>query len=496
MRSLAGNRPLLLVLGVFAVSRVAYLAAGVEFDASPLDGYWQYIDPALLQDRLGESLWHAHAQPPLFNLLVGMALKLPGESHEAVLNVLFLLLGLALALLLHALLRRLGVGRWASAIVAAVYAASPAAVLYENWLYVEQLVAVCLLGAAVLLHRFAERSQLRDGAGAFGLLAVVVLTRPLFHLVWIVGIALIVWVFQPGRRRAVAAAAAVPLVLVVALYAKNYALFETVSSTSCSGINAARVTTFQLTEAEIGRLVRAGKISTFAAESPFALPTSRPEVFRREPKRGVPLLDRARKSTGAPNFDHAAYLDICDRYLEDARTVLREHPGAFKRGFQQGSFIYWRPPSQYPFLTQENRDAVTWPERAYGLLLYGQLRPATDLTGLALAPRGDYRVTRRIGEVAWFALIGYLAAIAFAVVLVARAVRRRRAAPLDLVAAYVLFNVVWVTVVGTAFEAGENNRFRYLVDPLALALLASLVARVLARRRGRTANGHQVEGAL
>jgi hypothetical protein len=479
---------LLVVIAAFVLSRAVYYLVGVDYDSSPLDVFWQYIDPKLLREHLLESIWYSHANPPFFNLFLGVVLKVSGGEHHTVFTVIYVLLGLTLAVLLYRLMRRLGAPAWLSAVLASVYTASPAAVLYENWLYLEEVVAVCLLGGAVLLHRFAERGRTPDAVGAFALLGVVVLSRSLFHLLWLVGLVAIVYAAQPGKRRRVLAAAAVPLALTLLIYVKNFVMFDTLSPTSCPGINAARVTTFQLSKPQIRERVRRRELSSFALESPFGLALTRPELFRREPRRGVALLDATKKSTGAPNIDSAAYLRICPRYLEDARKTLLDEPDTYKRAVQQGTFIYWRPPSQYAFLPRDNLDDVKWIERAYGLVFYGQINPAKDIVALALEPRGDYSVKRRIGEVAWLALAAYIAAVAFGLVVVWQALRRRRPSALALVAAYAVFNIAWVTLVGIGFEAGENNRFRYLVDPLALALVASLFSRLPSRARATEAS--------
>jgi hypothetical protein len=298
----------------------------------------------------------------------------------------------------------------------------------------------------------------------------------------------IVWLMQPGRRRAVAVAAAVPLLACTAVFAKNAAQFGVYSSTSCSGINAQRVTILQLDRRELAAMIRRGELSRYAGRSPFGLPLEMPEVFRRAPRRGVPLLDRPLKSSHAPNLDHTAYLDICDHYLKDSLTVLRRHPDAFRAGVQQGAFIFWRPPSQYAFFSRRNRKAVKGIERAYGLVAYGQVRPATDYTALAFGPGQDFHVKRRIGEVAWLALAAYAVVAVAGLALLWRARRTGSlGSPFALVTAFVLLNVGWVTLVGTMLEAGENNRFRFLVDPLVLALLVGLASRALEHRRARMA---------
>ncbi|HET7523739.1 MAG TPA: hypothetical protein VFJ79_06310, partial [Acidimicrobiales bacterium] len=65
------------VTTAFVVSRVAYMAAGVRFDASALHPatatqvQWQLLPLGLLRHDLGRSLWNLHSQPPLYNLFCG-----------------------------------------------------------------------------------------------------------------------------------------------------------------------------------------------------------------------------------------------------------------------------------------------------------------------------------------------------------------------------------------------------------------------------------------
>ena len=76
--------PLLAVLG-YVASRVAFVAAGVRMDTSPLEYFWQLLDPQLLRNQgcfdavrvraiweaflRGERKWHTH----LWNVLMFQA---------------------------------------------------------------------------------------------------------------------------------------------------------------------------------------------------------------------------------------------------------------------------------------------------------------------------------------------------------------------------------------------------------------------------------------
>src|SRR5216117_828059 len=101
--SLLGNarsRISLLVLVVaFITSRVFYLFyLNVRFDADPLDYFLQFADPQLLKDDLIRSIFYMHGQPPLFNLFLGLVLKLFPETYALLFHLVYLTLGLLFAI--------------------------------------------------------------------------------------------------------------------------------------------------------------------------------------------------------------------------------------------------------------------------------------------------------------------------------------------------------------------------------------------------------------
>ncbi len=66
----------------FVLSSIWYSARGIRFDISTLPYFDQLLDPILLRTRLWQSLYYLHGQPPLFNLLAGVALKLEPTYHS------------------------------------------------------------------------------------------------------------------------------------------------------------------------------------------------------------------------------------------------------------------------------------------------------------------------------------------------------------------------------------------------------------------------------
>jgi hypothetical protein len=110
---------------------------------------------------------------------------------------------------------------------------------------------------------------------------------------------------------------------------------------------------------------------------------------------------------------------------------------------------------------KDNRQKIGVIDRAYNLILCGQLQYEKEIT--------DDRAFLNTGLLT---ALGYLAVIVYGFVMLRQAFRRRATgSAYALTLLFIWLNVVYVTIVGNAFELGENNRFRFIVDPLSLVLL-------------------------
>jgi hypothetical protein len=214
-----GWRGVAAVVALFATSRLGWWLAGIRFDASPVDWYWQILDLDLLRDRLAESLWFLHAQPPGFNALIGVAATL-GEPG-AVLRWVFLGLGALLAVALADALRRLS---WSvpEAVAAAVLLANGLPwVVTEHWLFYDFPCTVLLGLCGWALLRIADDWRL--GVSVFaGSAAALSLIRSLFHPLWMVmALAMMVWAAPTAARRRAGIVAVAALLLVGGVVVKN-----------------------------------------------------------------------------------------------------------------------------------------------------------------------------------------------------------------------------------------------------------------------------------
>ena len=168
--------PFGLLAAIFSSSRLAYAVAGVAFDTSSLNWYSQYLPVELLQDDLLVSLANLHAQPPLFNLLLGIVVNSP-TAPSGTFQVLFLSMGLAFVLSMYLLMSDLGVPRPGAIAAAARFGVLPSTVVTENLLFYTYPVALLLAVGMLCAGRYLRRKNDVYGVTASAYFAAVVLTR-------------------------------------------------------------------------------------------------------------------------------------------------------------------------------------------------------------------------------------------------------------------------------------------------------------------------------
>ena len=473
----SNRRALGLIALVFVGSRAAAYLAGVRFDASPLDYFIQYPDPTLLKTDMLSTVWYFHMAPPLSTLFFGLVLNIFGSSFSTIFAAVYFTFGLALALWLYALMTALGGSQLVSVVLTIGFALSPAAILYENWLYPDYLIAALLVAAALLLRDFAASGHTLKAAGFCALLGLIVLSRSYYQVAWFVVCVGAVLLVIPFRKR-LAVAALIPLVLVLALYARNYEMWGFFSGSSSTGLNFYNEFIVQLPVSDRARLAAEGRVSNVAVQSDVYL--AHPEAYGLRPPTGIPVLDQTYKTTGVVNYGNRTYVDIWGQLQSDGIAVIEARPVVLERAGVMALFIFFVPSQDYP-LEPQNRARLLQFERLSNVLESGQIRD------VAAAPRDPVLYqrahwTERLAEVGWLTLLVYVLAIPYGVLRTWRAVRnhnRALAAPLI----FLLVTIVYVGVSDLVAGIPDNNRYRFMIDPLVLALLAALLARAGERWR-------------
>lgn len=465
--SVLSRRPptgVVVVAGVYVASRLLVLVGlGMPFDSSLTPWLEQLLDLKLLQHHLLQSVWNLHSQPPLFNLAVGVALKLFPHHLSGAFRVVFLAFGFVAAIALEQLLERLAFRRLTAIVLASLISCAPWWLVYENWLYYEYPVMCMLVAAAFALAEFERTRSTAWGAVFFGLIALVIFTRASFQAVWLV-VVLALLLAVPGRaRRRLLVAAAVPVLLVALLYVKQFVQFGVPSTTSWFGMNLARITLNIAPRSEVQPLIDNGKLSSIALVKPFsALPSYEHLGFPPPKHTGIPALDEVVKANGAVNLNNIAYVDLSRRYLHESLVYIRYRPGGYLRGIGKAVGKLSVPATDYSYVFPE-RAKIRWWDRLWNAIVYWRT-PWAHGIGFALP-------------------LLYAFDTAWGVLLLVRAVRRRILQPWAWTALFMWGTVAYLLLLASLTDYGENERVHLPIDPFVLVLAALAVRDI----RGRSA---------
>ena len=486
------RRQLILLAVLFAASRGLYWLLGVRFDDSSLGVFWQLLDPELLSHDLGRSLFYLHSQPPLFNLLLGGVLKLSPWPVGGVFHAFFLLLGYFCFAGSFLLMRRLGIRALVALPVASILVMRPSFVLLENLLMYDLPVAALLVAAVLGLDRALARSSESAGSEAnsesqpwglfFWILLVLCGTRSLFHPIFF-GAALLTLIWMSRRPlgghlglRAplIWRAAMVPLLLLGVWQVKNWAVFGHGGYSSWLGMNAARIVGAGLSAEQLSNLHDRGLVSEVFFVPPFSSILDYPERFRRADvldaglgrqaaEAEVAALTAVKKSTGATNFNHFAYLAISSQYLADARSVVWFQPKAYFHGMAKAWYNYLQPASRLDHL-RGNRDRLgPWVE-GFEALLYGEIPEGFRYGG---EPRSLFVLP----------LIFFPTWIGFGLWLCRKG--SGQSATDRVVIVFMGATILYVAMVGNSLEVWENQRFRFYTDAFLAVLAALMIERAI-----------------
>jgi len=493
--------PTAVLIGAFAVSRLIAAAAGVRFDDSVLQGTrltdkWQLLDVHLLRTDLIDSVWHLNSQPPLYNLYGGLVLWLPTGLRHPFETACGLALGLVIVLCTYHLLLELTVPRGVAlgaTLVAVV--ASPAYLLYENWLDYAEPTAALGTFAAWCLVRYLRTGRARYGVGFFGGYAGVVLLDSTYQIEWLLVGLVVVLVVLRARWKQVLAVAAVPVLLVATWYVKDIVLFGTTTTSSWLGMNLARSVLFKAPPATIAGLERQGTLSPLASVPAFGPPSAYVPRFTHPAAQADQALGALYKTDGATNFNNPIYITVSSQYLHDDLAYIAARPGEYATDIDRAIQV-WLVPSDQNFANSLDWPAVRGYATVYDRVVEWQ--PVMDPAAAEVV------FERQPSPLSWLSVqaVGvYALALLGTPVLVW--LRRR-----DRATAGTLLVLWWTTAYAFAasslIEIGENERFRFGLGtvPLVLAIVvvtaalrAVWSARKPARRRipgaAATADGNR-----
>ncbi len=479
----AARRGLWWVLGAFAAVRVAFVASGGGFSTKLLFQTWQLLDARYLASDPFGSVLALHIQPPLFNLFIGGVMAWSPLPLGLSLQVGYLACGLVAVVGLYLLLLDLGFSARAAAVGGVVVALDPTMLGYENVIAYEVPTAAMVIVVALCLVRWVRTGRIPWLVGLAVALLATVMTRALFHPVWMAGVFVLALVARrPSRRWVAAVVVVLAFTPVVGWMFKNQLLVGDFTLSSWFGMNISKSTVATLPLRDIDELVAEGRLSPNARMRPFAklreyqgLEPGCDERYHRA------VLSARYLASLVPNYNAYCYVSLYRQAGHDAVAALRARPGRFL-ATRRTSFV----------LHFSEARALASPETPVTRALRSAWSVA--LVKVPVRPSDLHFDLVLLRPSVQFSLV-LLAGTALVLVRGARAVPRvlRRRDPSAAGWVYVGGTAGFVFLTSMLFEFGENGRFELLIQRLvvgvAVASVAETIEKLVERRKAPEAGG-------
>jgi len=457
-----------IIVLVFILSRLFFVFNGGDFVAKPLDFAMQYLDPQLLKSDLLESLFYLHSQPPLFNLFLGIVLKL-SEISSLSYQLLFNTAGAVITLSFYGILIYLGINWIISLFIAIVFMLNPTLILYEHLLYYSYFEVLFISLSLFFLMLWCRNKKAGDVLLFWTFLLCLGMIRSVFHPVFIlatsVGLTFYLWFWIKEQRCAkiLLLASLLALAPLSVLCLKNAMVFGFFGTSSWEGMNLwTKVNGFVPEQLE--ELRDQGIISLLAVKAEqrtFQQPIG--DYFSESELTNIPCHHPADcnqfKSSGYPNFNHTGYVYLSRQLLKDSLDLIALDPSQF--GFYTlGSYslTLWHSSDSVHALFENNLEVVKKLENIYRFLYFGFLGVESKL---------DARMWGRTIIITILFMIIYISTLI-------NAFRKddRGLTGIKLFCLFCLIIHAYTLTVSSVIEFGENNRFRFPVDMAFLAMTA------------------------
>lgn len=452
----------------FVISRLFFYLIGIRFNTSPLYWFFQFLDPHDLRSHLLQSIFFLHSQPPGFNLFLGLVLKLASGYEQIVFKTIYMLMGLFMTLSLYVILRKLIIPNGIALLLTMFFSVSPPVIFFENWLFYTYPVTFLLLVSGLLLYNYLNNHNGITIFLFFLILALIVITRSLFHPIWFIIILIGLIVYEKQNVKKILLCALFPFFIIICLFLKNYLVFNQMNLTSWFGMNLIKMT-FTVPFEKISPLINNGEISDIAVIKPFRAPKFYRKYANFDTITTIPVLDKKYKSTGFVNFNHIGYKSVSQQYYSTAKYLIGKYPKYYGLSIIKAFYAYLKPCSDSIIISGNNRQKIKHWVNFYEKYLVGDILNRVWHTKFI----NRFGQERKIHINFLYFFIPILYCWGLLLIIKGKKIFDFNKSE-AIFFKYIMFNIIYITAIGNFIEISENMRFRFLLVPFIYVLIATL----------------------
>jgi 4-amino-4-deoxy-L-arabinose transferase-like glycosyltransferase len=425
----------------FALALYYKIGCGIDAEKTSAglgvwDWYWQLLPADIMRHHLLQGLWYLHSQPPLYNLLCGIAFKLFQPHHLAVQQWVNVGLGSLAAAMTYAICKEIFRNRPAAFITAFFLALNPAVFLFEaNPLYDFPCLFLVTLSGYCLV-RYVKKQTAGALIGFCAGINSLILARSLYHIVLLVPLYFIVALVNGRREKKAVIIFLLIGMLSVAWYAKNAVMFGFFGGSSWFGLNLFDQVSYDILPQQATR-ARCDAIvfeDIFPKQSNYV-----PYGFTRTSV--VPSL----RNDDMHNINIVAISNV---YLKNSLRLIRTFPGHYVKNMIRAYFIFCQPSTCFI-------DLLAWDAKIPGPVAAWEW----------LEGRMDFPWRSHVTNAVIFLPLSLVLVVLLLIHEKNRTKGRwREVMGNKAVLLYPVIMVSYTTVVSSMFEMGENNRFKFPVE--------------------------------
>jgi hypothetical protein len=423
------------------------------------DWWWQTVSIDLLVTDLWRSLWYLHSQPPLFNLYGAFFFNLFPKDPLGVMHFTNIFLGSLISGMIYLILIAVTGKRFLSTVASMVIALDPSLFLFEAYILYDLLTTFLVVATALFLLWYTDTQKVRFVFLFFMTLSILILTRSVYHLVIMPFGLFVIVISSPENYKRALLIGLLVSVIPFAWYAKNQFIFGFFGASSWQGFGLWQVASLNYTPAELDQLVEEGIIPQIVAELEVLRSPSTYAPWGFNEQSDIPVLQQ-------DDRHNINILYVSPLYQDGAVALIKRDPKRYLRAVIYSYKIFNIPGAQFKHHNL-NADLIPVHTRLMAEVVQGRWL--------------ERYIRYPIGSIFFFLIpLSVLVYVAFLIPLFS-AIREGKGLEfltnrtLD---TWLIFLIVYTTLVSIFFEVGENNREKFYIEYLIVVYLVLMLCRI------------------
>ncbi|MBP7652774.1 hypothetical protein KA977_05085, partial [Candidatus Dependentiae bacterium] len=420
----------------------------INSDHNGWDWFWQNISTQYLRMDLLKWIWYMHSQPPGHNLLFGIFIKLFYPNQYLMFQLFSIFTGALMMVLLYEIADYLIKSKLLKTVLIALIFFNPAVFLFENYLLYTLNTGFLVVLSVYWVMKYTVTFKNVYLYLLFATINILILYRSSFHIIFIPGLLLYTYIFITNRIRTIFICILISS-LSFGWCLKNYLLYGFFGTSSWYGLNIYKFITTDFNQELRKKVLKQSDIPLLVSENNhfYTEDITKFSVYGFNKKSRHDFLNDN-------NFHNINIPDISKKHSEAAVKVIKIIPEHYFKNAVKAFILFNKPSYTYDHL-ESNKKKIKKFVIFYNNLVFPDNYILKKINGK------DIYFFSGILYIISGIIIFYQIFFQFLV----NIKHKKIYSPECILISFILFVLIFFTLISCFFEIGENNRFRFSIEP-------------------------------